>query len=122
MIQADTNTIYLTGELHGEPAYRELKSGLPIANVKLAVVSRWLSTNEKATITHINLVFYGPAVDLVKSLRAGTRVYIQGELVIRSTSATPNMQRTTTEVVVRVLHELRETSHTESLSDPSTWS
>jgi single-stranded DNA-binding protein len=121
MILPDTNNVYLTGKLAAEPSLRELKSGLPVANVKLASVSRFLSTNEVAEITYSNLVFYGPFVALVQSLRAGTRVYVQGELVVRATSTNPQRPSTTTEIVVRVLHELRESSTANDLSDPSAW-
>jgi single-stranded DNA-binding protein len=105
MVQPDENSIYLTGELAADPQHRELPSGLPVANVKLSVTSRFLSTSAVAAVTTVNLTFYGPFVELARPLTAKTRVYVHGELVIRSTSATAT--RNTTEVVVRALHELK---------------
>lgn len=116
--QQDINQISLTGELAADPERRELSSGLPIANVKLLVISRFLSTNDVQAVSPINLAFYGPAVDWTMTLQRGSRVAIQGELVVRSTSPTGN--RHTTEVVVRQLFELAG-NRLAIEDDPANW-
>jgi single-stranded DNA-binding protein len=116
--RSDINQIFLTGELAADPEHRELNTGLPVANVKLLVTSRFLSTNEVQAISPINLTFYGPAVDWTVTLQRGSRVAVQGELVVRATSPTAN--RHTTEVVVRQLEELAAGRPLVN-DDPSTW-
>jgi single-stranded DNA-binding protein len=116
----DTNTVHLTGTLVAAPTFRELRSGLPVANVKLASISRFLSTGAVAATSVIGLVFYGPMVDVVKPLTAHSKVFIEGELVVRCPSANSQRTSTTTEVVVHTLHQLITTPT--GLSDTSTWS
>ncbi len=112
----DTNIVFLSGFFENDPQHRELPTGLPVANVKLVVVSRFLSTDKIQAVSAINLTFYGPAVEWAKPLRSGDRVSIQGEIVVRSTSITT--KSTTTEIVVRTLDRIMPEHN---LDDPTNW-
>lgn len=113
---SDSNSIFLTGFIEAPPTHRELPSGLPVSNAKLVSVSRFLSTEKVRAVNRINLAFYGPTTEWAKALRAKEHVYVEGELVIRSTSTTSD--RTTTEIVVRAL---RTVVHAADLDDPASW-
>ena len=101
---SDSNSIFLTGFIEALPTHRELPSGLAVSNAKLVSVSRFLSTEKVRAVNRINLAFYGQTTEWAKVLRAHEHVYIEGELVVRSTSTTSD--RTTTEVVVRTLRSV----------------
>lgn len=104
MTQPDTNNVFISGHLVADPQHRAISGGLPVANAKLIVTSRILSTAQRAVQTTLNLVFFGPMADEARTLHGGERVYIEGEIVARSTSATE--KRTVTEIVVRKLFRL----------------
>ena len=113
---SDTNAIFLTGFIEAAPTHRQLPSGLPVANAKLVSVSKFLSTEKTRAVNRINLAFYGPAADIARTLKDNDHVYLEGELVIRSTSTTSD--RTTTEVVVRQLRQVfQNTSAAASVAD-----
>jgi single-stranded DNA-binding protein len=124
--------VKLTGILAADPQQRVMSGGLPVANAKIVVTSRFLSTTHAAVTTTLNLVFYGPMADSAKLFTEGMRVSIEGEIVARSTS--PTEKRTTTEIIVRKIfriyadHQLTtppETTtvpHSESTGDdPKDW-
>ena len=100
----DTNDVRLSGNLAADPQHRILSGGLPVANAKVIVTSRFLSTNQAAVMTTLNLVFYGPMAEHATNFTAGMRVYIEGEIVARSTSTTE--KRTTTEIIVRKIFRI----------------
>lgn len=100
----DSNDVKLTGILAADPQQRIMSGGLPVANAKIVVTSRYLSTTQAAVTTTLNLVFYGPMADHAKLFTEGMRVSIEGEIVARSTS--PTDKRTTTEIIVRKLFRI----------------
>jgi single-stranded DNA-binding protein len=118
---SDSNVVILTGVLETAPAVRELPSGLPVANVRLASQSRFLSTNKVRAMNSIPLIFYGPDAESAARFRANEPVFIQGEIVTRSTSPTGN--RHTTEIVVRLMRRLDdgEQGSVSDTTNPETW-
>jgi single-stranded DNA-binding protein len=104
MITPDTNDVRLTGNLAADPQHRTTTGGLPVANAKIVVTSRYLSTTQAAVTTTLNLVFYGPMADHATLFTGGMRVSIEGEVVARSTS--PTEKRTTTEIIVRKIFRI----------------
>ncbi len=107
MPQADTNDVFLTGELLMDPEFREIQpSKLPVANVKLGVVERSYVNQDAARTFPVNLAFYGHYADLIRPYRLGQKLYVKGSISVRSTSKTTNS--TTTEVVVHELRPIQE--------------
>lgn len=70
--QPDQNHVFLTGELADAPTFRTIPpNDLPVANAKLQTVSKFFTTQENRRTSIINLVFYGPFVELARPLAKG---------------------------------------------------
>jgi len=96
-----SNYVSLCGNLLTDPEMRELSTGTPVANARLAVVDRFLvnkgnDISEKTST--FNLAFYGDMALKALKLNAHTNLWVEGSIETRSTSPTAN--RHVTEIVV----------------------
>lgn len=123
--QPDQNHVFLTGSLADDPNFRSIPpNNLPVANAKLITVSKFLTTHVNRRTSIINLVFYGPFVELARPLKKGSRLAVHGELHIRPTSKTSIS--TTTEIIVQTVHRIQDeapktTNRNDTDTDVSSW-
>ncbi|NVZ11702.1 single-stranded DNA-binding protein [Allochromatium humboldtianum] len=101
---AGVNKVILVGNLGADPEIRNMPSGDPVANVRIATSESWKDRNtgekQERTEWH-NVVFFGKLAEIVQQyLHKGSKIYVEGKLRTRKWQTQDGQDRYTTEVVV----------------------
>ena len=121
MNQSDFNHVILSGTVITEPQHRELpNTHVPVCNLKITSVKKWLDDRgePKTHESQLTLALYGPWTVLAAGLQIGSRITVEGEITVRSTSRTTNS--TTTEIDVKKLYSLFP-DNTDLANDVESW-
>lgn len=98
------NKVMLIGNLGKDPEMRQLSSGDPVANLRIATSESWRDkgSGEKREKTEWHtIVIFGPLAKIAgEYLRKGSKVYIEGQLQTRKWQDQGGADRYSTEVVV----------------------
>jgi single-strand DNA-binding protein len=107
MTSASLNRVTLIGHLGADPEIRDLPDGGKFANFSVATTDSWTdkSSGEKkdrTTWTKV-VIFNEPLIDSVvgKFLKKGSKIFIEGSLENRKWQDSDNVDRYSTEVVLR---------------------
>ena len=113
------NKIELAGYLAARPEVRDLPSGTPVANARLAEGYRYNDRNGQVQ-EHTNwhsIVFYGELSEIALGFDKGDNVFVEGTLQTRKFTPRDGSQRTVYEVVARSAHQIARRSGKEAISD-----
>jgi hypothetical protein len=91
-----------------------------VCNLKITSVKKWLDDRgePKTHESQLTLALYGPWTVLAAGLQIGSRITVEGEITVRSTSRTTNS--TTTEIDVKKLYSLFP-DNTDLANDVESW-
>ncbi|HEX7382610.1 MAG TPA: single-stranded DNA-binding protein [Nevskiaceae bacterium] len=97
------NKVILIGNLGVDPELRQLPSGVPVVNARLATSSGWkdkaTGENKERTEWH-NVVFFNRLAEVVgKYTRKGSKIYVEGSLRTRKWQGKDGQDRYSTEIV-----------------------
>lgn len=97
------NKVILIGNLGVDPELRQLPSGVPVVNARLATSSGWkdkaTGENKERTEWH-NVVFFNRLAEVVgKYTRKGSKIYVEGALRTRKWQGKDGQDRYSTEIV-----------------------
>lgn len=100
------NKVILIGNLGNDPDIRTMQSGDKVANFSLATSESWKDKNsgerKERTEWHRITVWNQGLVNVIERyLKKGQKVYIEGQLETRKYTDANNIERYTTEVVLR---------------------
>jgi single-strand DNA-binding protein len=100
------NQVTLIGHLGKDPEIRSFQNGDRVANFSLATSESWKDkkSGEKKERTEwhrVSIISDGLAGIAEKYLKKGSKVYVQGRLETRKWTDRDNVERYTTEVVLR---------------------
>lgn len=103
---AGVNKVILVGNLGADPEIRQLPSGEPVANLRVATSESWRDKNsgerKEKTEWH-RVVIFNENISKVaeKYLRKGSKVYIEGQLQTRKWTNKDGQDQYSTEVVLQ---------------------
>jgi single-strand DNA-binding protein len=103
---AGVNKVILVGNLGADPEIRQLPSGEPVANLRVATSESWRDKNsgerKEKTEWH-RVVIFNENISKVaeKYLRKGSKVYIEGQLQTRKWTNKDGQEQYSTEVVLQ---------------------
>jgi single-strand DNA-binding protein len=103
---ATVNKATILGNLGSDPEIRDLPDGGRVANLSVATSDKWKDgetgeAREKVEWHRVS-IFSKPLIKLAESyLRKGSRVYLEGTLHTRKWTDKDNIDRYTTEIVLR---------------------
>jgi len=100
------NKVFLIGNVGKEPEIKTFKSGDKVANFSLATTESWKDkkTNEwvKKTEWHNIVVFGEGLVNLIeRSVKKGSKIYIEGKLATRKWAGSDGKNIYATEVILK---------------------
>ncbi len=99
------NKVILVGNLGRDPELRQMPSGDPITNLRIATSESWndRQTGERRERTEWHsVVIFGKLAEIANNyLRKGSKVYIEGQLQTRKWQDQTGNDRYSTEVVLR---------------------
>ena len=103
---AGVNKVILVGNLGADPEVRQLPSGEPVVNLRLATSESWRDKNsgerKEKTEWHKVVIFNENLAKVAeKYLHKGSKIYIEGALQTRKWQDKDNIDRYTTEIVIR---------------------
>ncbi|EBX9102660.1 single-stranded DNA-binding protein [Salmonella enterica subsp. enterica] len=105
MSSRGVNRVTIVGNLGQDPDVRLLPDNSKVANFTVATSESWQDKNsgEKREETEWHrIVIFGKLAEIAeKYLMKGTQVYIEGSLKTRKWTDNDNVERYTTEVVIR---------------------
>lgn len=114
----DLNRCTFIGRLGKDPEMRYTASGAAIANVSLAVGSKWRdkeSGQNKESTEWVRVVAFQRLAEIMgEYLKKGSQVYIEGKLQTRKWQDKDGQDRYTTEIVASQMQMLGARSGTES--------
>ena len=99
------NKVILLGTLGRDPEVRQLRSGDPVVNLRIATNDTWRdkATGERRERTEWHsVVIFNPTLGRVAEqyLKKGSKVYVAGRLRTRTWQDQAGADRTTTEIVL----------------------
>jgi single-strand DNA-binding protein len=101
---AGLNKVSLIGNLGGNPETRNLDDGGQLAMFNMATTEDWTdrATGERKSATewHRVVVFGGLTTIVIKYLKKGSKVYVEGKLKTKKWTDKDGVERYTTEVVL----------------------
>jgi single-strand DNA-binding protein len=100
------NKVILIGNLGRDPEIRRTQSGDPIATLNIATSETWKDKQsgerKEKTEWHRVVIFQKGAAEFAeKYLKKGAKVYAEGELATRKWTDKNNIERFTTEIVIK---------------------
>jgi len=103
---AGVNKVILVGNLGADPEIRQLPSGEPVANLRVATSESWRDKNsgerKEKTEWHRVVIFNENIAKVAeKYLRKGSKVYIEGQLQTRKWTNKEGQEQYSTEVVLQ---------------------
>lgn len=100
----DLNQCNFIGRLGRDPEMRTFPSGDQVANVTLAVGSKWKDRNSgeaKESTEWVRLVFHGKSAEIAgQYLRKGSQIFVTGEMQTRKWTDQAGVEKYSTEVRV----------------------
>src|SRR5215813_4889291 len=102
---AGVNKVILVGNLGADPEVRQLPSGEPVVNLRIATSESWRDKNsgerKEKTEWHRVVIFNENLAKVAeKYLHKGSKVYLEGQLQTRKWTNKDGTERYTTEVVL----------------------
>lgn len=103
---AGVNKVILVGNLGADPEIRQLPSGEPVANLRVATSESWRDKNsgerKEKTEWHRVVIFNENLAKVAeKYLRKGSKVYLEGALQTRKWTNKEGQEQYSTEVVLQ---------------------
>jgi single-strand DNA-binding protein len=103
---AGVNKVILVGNLGADPEVRQLPSGEPVVNLRLATSESWRDKNsgerKEKTEWHRVVIFNENIAKVAeKYLHKGSKVYIEGQLQTRKWTNKEGQEQYSTEVVLQ---------------------
>ena len=103
---AGVNKVILVGNLGADPEVRQLPSGEPVVNLRLATSESWRDKNsgerKEKTEWHKVVIFNENLAKVAeKYLRKGSKIYIEGALQTRKWTNKDGQDQYSTEVVLQ---------------------
>ena len=103
---AGVNKVILVGNLGADPEIRQLPSGEPVANLRVATSESWRDKNsgerKEKTEWHRVVIFNENLAKVAeKYLRKGSKVYLEGQLQTRKWTNKDGQEQYSTEVVLQ---------------------
>src|ERR1051325_5598495 len=100
------NKVMLVGNLGADPEVRQLPSGEPVVNLRIATSETWRDKNsgdrKEKTEWHNVVIFNDNLAKVAEQyLKKGMKVYIEGQLQTRKWQDQSGQDRYTTEVVLQ---------------------
>jgi len=103
------NKVILVGNICAEPELKPMPNG-SVVNVSLATSESWKDKNtgeQKENTEFHRLVFYNKLAEIVGAyVHKGSKIYAEGSLKTRKWTDTNNVERYTTEIIVRDMQML----------------
>jgi single-strand DNA-binding protein len=103
---AGVNKVILVGNLGADPEVRQLPSGEPVVNLRLATSESWRDKNsgerKEKTEWHRVVIFNENIAKVAeKYLHKGSKVYIEGQLQTRKWTNKDGQEQYSTEIVLQ---------------------
>jgi single-strand DNA-binding protein len=103
---AGVNKVILVGNLGADPEVRQLPSGEPVVNLRVATSESWRDKNsgerKEKTEWHRVVIFNENLAKVAeKYLRKGSKVYLEGQLQTRKWTNKDGQEQYSTEVVLQ---------------------
>jgi single-strand DNA-binding protein len=103
---AGVNKVILVGNLGADPEVRQLPSGEPVVNLRLATSESWRDKNsgerKEKTEWHRVVIFNENIAKVAeKYLHKGSKVYVEGQLQTRKWTNKDGQEQYSTEVVLQ---------------------
>ena len=103
---AGVNKVILVGNLGADPEVRQLPSGEPVVNLRIATSESWRDKNsgerKEKTEWHRVVIFNENLAKVAeKYLKKGSKVYIEGQIQTRKWTNKDNQEQYSTEVVLQ---------------------
>ena len=103
---AGVNKVILVGNLGADPEVRQLPSGEPVVNLRIATSESWRDKNsgerKEKTEWHRVVIFNENLAKVAeKYLHKGSKVYLEGALQTRKWSDKDGVEKYSTEVVLQ---------------------
>src|SRR5437762_10470019 len=103
---AGVNKVILVGNLGADPEVRQLPSGEPVVNLRIATSESWKDKNsgerKEKTEWHQVVIFNEHIAKVAEQyLTKGSKVYIQGSLQTRKWQDQSGADKYTTEIVLQ---------------------
>lgn len=103
------NKAIVLGHLGRDPEIRTTESGTKIATMSIATTESWRDKNtgerRERTEWHRIVVFAEGIVGVIeKYLKKGSKIYVEGQMATRKWTDKNNVERYTTEVILRPFH------------------
>ena len=105
------NKVILVGNVGADPEIRRTQDGRPIANLRIATSETWRDRNSgerrEKTEWHTVVVFNEGLCKVVEQyVKKGAKLYIEGQLQTKKWTDSNNVERYTTEIIVKGLQML----------------
>ncbi|MBP6012476.1 MAG: single-stranded DNA-binding protein [Alphaproteobacteria bacterium] len=103
---AGVNKVILVGNLGADPEVRQLPSGEPVVNLRVATSESWRDKNsgerKEKTEWHRVVIFNENIAKVAeKYLKKGSKVYLEGQLQTRKWTNKDGQEQYSTEVVIQ---------------------
>ena len=103
---AGVNKVILVGNLGADPEVRQLPSGDPVVNLRIATSESWRDKNsgerKEKTEWHKVVIFNENIAKVAeKYLKKGSKVYLEGQLQTRKWTDQQGVEKYSTEVVLQ---------------------
>jgi single-strand DNA-binding protein len=105
-MSGSVNRVILIGHLGQDPKIDTLTSGGKVARFSLATSEAWrdkqTGERKQSTEWHDVVIFAEPLIEMVgRRLKKGSKVYVEGQNKTRKWTGRDNVERRTTEVVIK---------------------
>lgn len=102
------NRVTLIGRLGADPEIRELSEGRSVATLSVVTSDIWADTESGKPRERVEwnrvVVLSAPLIEVAESLHKGSRIYVEGSLRTRKWVDKKNIERYSTEIVLRPLN------------------
>jgi len=116
------NKVSLIGHLGADPVVRYLPNGAAKVTINLATTETWKDrqsgVKKERTDWHRVVFFSGLAKTVSEYLKSGSQIYVEGKLRNRKWMDNNNVERYTTEIVVRDLQMFGKAQNAVAVSAP----